>query len=309
MNKYTGKICPFCKTAFTDGDDIVICSACDMPHHKDCWVENSGCTTFGCLGGIKGVDDAPSSVTSTQMQFGAPGGMPTPQTNAGFCRTCGAPLPADSAFCPKCGSRVGNSVQMNAGYPPQQENVPFPQQRIYQSGNGVNVQQGYYPNSQQVGYQQYPPTTPQNTDPAAVDTMQLIGSNGFYYKEKFDRMRITGNKASWNWCAFLFTPFWLIYRTMYGYGAAFLGGVLLLSLINDTLCFIAALAGYFVFGIIGNYLYMQHTEKLANYLRWINEPERSTAAARKGGTNSTAVVLAAICYLIAALIIFAVKSG
>ena len=40
MNDYTGKICPYCKTAFKPDDEIVVCSECDMPHHKDCWIEN-----------------------------------------------------------------------------------------------------------------------------------------------------------------------------------------------------------------------------------------------------------------------------
>ena len=47
MNDYTGKICPYCKTAFKPDDEIVVCSECDMPHLKDCWIQNQGCTTFG----------------------------------------------------------------------------------------------------------------------------------------------------------------------------------------------------------------------------------------------------------------------
>ena len=56
MNEYVGKICPYCKTELKENDDIVVCSICDMPHHKDCWIENQGCTTFGCLGTIKAAD-------------------------------------------------------------------------------------------------------------------------------------------------------------------------------------------------------------------------------------------------------------
>ena len=44
---------PFLQNRFKEDDEIVVCSVCDMPHHKDCWVENKGCTTFGCLGTIK----------------------------------------------------------------------------------------------------------------------------------------------------------------------------------------------------------------------------------------------------------------
>ena len=52
---YDNKVCPFCKTTFSATDDIVVCSSCEMPHHKDCWVEHGGCTTFGCMGTINAV--------------------------------------------------------------------------------------------------------------------------------------------------------------------------------------------------------------------------------------------------------------
>ena len=52
MNDLYGKICPYCKTRLQQGDDIIVCSECNMPHHKECWIENEGCTTFGCSGTI-----------------------------------------------------------------------------------------------------------------------------------------------------------------------------------------------------------------------------------------------------------------
>ena len=74
MNKYIGKICPFCKTEFKENDDIVLCSSCDMPHHKDCWIENQGCTTFGCMGTIKAADGSANSVTATELAYEAAAG-------------------------------------------------------------------------------------------------------------------------------------------------------------------------------------------------------------------------------------------
>ena len=68
MQEYIGKICPYCKTAFAEDDEIVQCSACEMPHHKDCWIENQGCTTFGCQGTIRGLDgQAYSPVSYTHL--------------------------------------------------------------------------------------------------------------------------------------------------------------------------------------------------------------------------------------------------
>lgn len=53
MKKHIGKICPYCKVAFNESDEVVYCDVCDMPHHKLCWEANGGCTTFACTGKMK----------------------------------------------------------------------------------------------------------------------------------------------------------------------------------------------------------------------------------------------------------------
>lgn len=45
-----GKLCPYCQTRIQPGLQTCICPLCRMPHHAECWVENGGCTTFGCNG-------------------------------------------------------------------------------------------------------------------------------------------------------------------------------------------------------------------------------------------------------------------
>lgn len=54
-NDYLGKKCPYCNTKFEEDDAVVFCKVCNMPHHLSCWVENGGCTTFGCTGDISGI--------------------------------------------------------------------------------------------------------------------------------------------------------------------------------------------------------------------------------------------------------------
>ena len=66
MNNYIEKICPYCKAKFTEDDNIVVCSDCDMPHHIDCWRENQGCTTFGCSGTISAPDNRYNSVVANE---------------------------------------------------------------------------------------------------------------------------------------------------------------------------------------------------------------------------------------------------
>lgn len=44
----SSKTCPYCQTRIGQGARAVVCDACGMPHHAQCWEHNDGCTTFGC---------------------------------------------------------------------------------------------------------------------------------------------------------------------------------------------------------------------------------------------------------------------
>ena len=48
--KFIGNKCPFCENIIEENDDIVICSRCETPHHRDCWKANQGCMTYSCYG-------------------------------------------------------------------------------------------------------------------------------------------------------------------------------------------------------------------------------------------------------------------
>lgn len=41
-------ICPYCLSAIRPGDPTIECSKCGIVHHRDCWFDNGGCTTYGC---------------------------------------------------------------------------------------------------------------------------------------------------------------------------------------------------------------------------------------------------------------------
>ncbi len=58
-NSNQGKTCPYCQYPIKNEADIMVCPGCKVPHHRECWQENGGCTTFACKGvAIPGQDAA-----------------------------------------------------------------------------------------------------------------------------------------------------------------------------------------------------------------------------------------------------------
>ena len=93
MGNYLGKICPYCKTKFIQGDRVIFCPSCEIPHHEECWKENEGCTVFGC----------------SQKVYSEQHTNPT-----SVCTNCGNALGDGQLFCPKCGMR--KEEQTTPGY-------------------------------------------------------------------------------------------------------------------------------------------------------------------------------------------------
>lgn len=52
------------------------------------------------------------------------------------------------------------------------------------------------------------------------DIISAIRQNSFYYLKKFNDINNKNKKTSWNWSAFLFGPFYLLFRKMYRLGSA-----------------------------------------------------------------------------------------
>lgn len=48
------RTCPYCQTTIATGEQCILCAECQVPHPPACWVENGGCTTYGCHHGPSG---------------------------------------------------------------------------------------------------------------------------------------------------------------------------------------------------------------------------------------------------------------
>lgn len=41
--------CAYCRDGYLVETSGPRCSQCKAGHHRECWEENGGCTTFGCV--------------------------------------------------------------------------------------------------------------------------------------------------------------------------------------------------------------------------------------------------------------------
>lgn len=122
MNEFVGKVCSFCKTPIEVDEEVVVCPACEVPHHKECWKENKGCTTFGCS--EQHYEPQGTNISDVCARCGMPLGdgqdfCPKCGTRKGapavnVCDKCGAMLQEEQAFCPKCGHKIGLAVDPSA---------------------------------------------------------------------------------------------------------------------------------------------------------------------------------------------------
>ena len=293
MNEYVGKICPFCKTEITENDEIVVCSSCDMPHHKDCWIENQGCTTFGCMGTIKAVTGSVNSVTSTEISY-----EDTAESQV-FCTKCGTKNSTKSSFCTSC----GNPLRTTSSAPVYQQANPANTNPYAYTQQSQNPQPAYTP-PQQNAYNAYSQQNfySQNQTSVDPDVAALVGTKQEYYLPKFQEMKAQNKKTSWNWAAFFFAPYWLIYRKMYVYGFAALGLAFLVSMIKSPVVAFLSLGAYIAIGVLGNYIYMEWLEKLSVQTKPLTEPFKTQFVQKNGGVNGLALGLTIAAWVLLSII-------
>lgn len=275
---FVGKTCPYCKTGFSDEDDIVVCSDCEMPHHKSCWVENQGCTTFGCSGTFQRIDEpAPAWETAGSAASFEAQSSPSEEQPAGavhFCPRCGTKCDAEHVFCAGCGYRFTPSQQSASN--------PAPPPNAFSSSNT----QGQQPHQEEVDYEAL-----------------LIVENVHYYKMKFDSMRRLNRATSWNWPAFFVSGFWCIYRKMYGLGVGVWVASIVLSFFG-TIGSLFALIGQIIFAMFANNLYMKHIEKLVLAAHSMQEPYKNMLIQKKAGVNIPVIVIFIVIYILMVILAY-----
>lgn len=211
MTDYTGIKCPICGKPFTAQDDIVVCPECGAPYHRECYLQAGKCV-FADKHGTADAWQAPkeepkpeNSQTEHENEKRCPRCGKINNAQALFCDHCGLPLSGDQTPPPHTAS---NGFPPFQGVPPQ--NGPVPPQRPFQGPFGaapffLDPMGGINPNDQIDG-------VPVN------DIAKLVQTNTAYYLPTFFNLR-RYRRNRFNFCAFIGSGGWMLYRKQYKLGS------------------------------------------------------------------------------------------
>lgn len=256
---FMGKICPYCKTEFKEDDEVVICSVCEMPHHKECWIENSGCTTFGCTGTIMGVDN---------------------YNNGLVCRKCGAAYTEGQRFCGSCGNVLLNDEKI----------------LMQQKGFGEGQQVDSYYSTPDTDYNSYQRSIDEDMK-IFIGANEEYYFERFQKGSKVSWNWSSAFWGSY-WYAYrrMYLMQFLYYVSYFLY--VILLCLITFGIFFHTrnvaaasvVTLLVALVLPFVFsGILGNYLYKRHVEKHVKRARSMEGNMKEAYLRKKGGTSNVAV--------------------
>ncbi len=107
------KTCPYCQSKIKTGADFLVCSHCGTPHHKECWNENNGCTTYGCINNpqtekkieVPSEDIGNSTIDSIRESLNTASAV-----NQIQCPNCKSDIETGSTFCKYCGFNIREKV-------------------------------------------------------------------------------------------------------------------------------------------------------------------------------------------------------
>lgn len=296
---YNGLTCPVCNKSFVEGEDIVSCPTCGLPHHRTCWHSEGKCH----LDDLHGTEQQWTRESADRAE-------PTVDQTARETKTCPhcrADVPEFAEFCSRC----GRPLQSEEWSESANVQTNYAEYRPFQSPFGAF---NHFSPDEIIGRHK------------AKDLAAVVGNNSIYYLPRFRRLIQTGS-GGWNWAAFLFGPYWLLYRKNYFLGIIYFlvqtvynlaSGYVLASvnqantvedmmiaiekLLQDDvakwmvllifLVYAILLMSRILLGILGNRLYFRDCEKRIDRAQ-DNDDELSAAELSvKGGVSMTAAVIA-----------------
>ena len=199
---YEGLSCPVCGKVFEEHEDIVSCPVCGAPHHRDCWMAEGHCH-FESKHGTEEQWSKESAKAETNSD------------DSRRCPHCGAANSPFVEFCGHCGRPIeGQTWQSSEPAPAEPTFREYAPYRIRTTNQFGGV-----------------PKDDVISGVSAEDLAAVVDQNTTYYLPRFSKMEREGRALSFNWAAFLLTPYWLMFRKNYLFGTL----TLLFSLINTAI--------------------------------------------------------------------------
>lgn len=319
MADYIKLPCPICGKEFDENDDIVVCPICGTPHHRECYAQNGGCANVGWHSENKtyNADEVREEIENKQRQEEW-AKREEQRKNAPeiICPRCSQKNSPEALFCNRCGAPVSQGFASNQN---NAHNINTPYGRV-------------------VVTPIVPPQDP-NEEIDGIPAWKLsaaVGKNSERVVPQFKFFAKTGTKISFNVFACLLTPFYFLYRKMYGLGIVTLILDLILSIpslilnMSDKAFFEVAskLTGQTIVGLelnvaqtnfftnlsffssiasfaisllcafFANWLYFNKCKKLCAQIdkTATSEEDFKKQAAQKGGATFKAIIVIAIVY-------------
>lgn len=128
----------------------------------------------------------------------------------------------------------------------------------------------------------------------------FIGNNAAHYVAKFRKFNVDGVEnfqATWNWPAFLFTFWWMLYRKMYIWALA-----VFIALHIPYAGFIAWIAC----GLGGNYVYYRFVRGRVEEARAAHPPDLIATLRQLGGTHEWVKIVGVVVTLLGIFVLVVV---
>lgn len=196
MPNFIGVKCPVCSKPFKEDDDIVVCPTCGAPYHRSCYEEHGDCIFEELHQEGKSWEAPEAELPKTASPY---------EVKDQDCPRCGVLNAHSSLFCSSCGSPLKIEPGTHNNSQHVQSN-PFPP--IYNMG-GIPIQ--FDPMG---GVR---PTDMLDENISFGEISKIVQQNTQYYMPVFNRIN-REKKSKFNFCAFLFSGGWLLYRKQYKTG-------------------------------------------------------------------------------------------